>query len=153
MRKCDPSGPLMIYISKLIPEGDRLFAFGRVFSGTANSGQKVKIMGPSYKAGSKEDVYFKNIQNIYVMMGKTAEYLTTIPCGNTIAISGIDKYILKTGTISDYDDALTIRSMKYSVSPVVRIAVTPKSAADLPNLVKGLERLSKLDPLVVCSVE
>jgi hypothetical protein len=36
-------------------------------------------------------------------MGKTAEYITSIPCGNTIAISGIDKYILKTGTLSDYE--------------------------------------------------
>lgn len=101
MRNCDPNGPLIIYISKLIPEGDRLFAFGRVFSGTINSGQKVKIMGPDYKPDSKVDVYWKNIQNLYIMMGKTAEYITTIPCGNTIAISGIDKFILKTGTISD----------------------------------------------------
>jgi elongation factor 2 len=53
MINCDPNGPLMIYISKLIPEGDRLFAFGRVFSGTINSGQKVKIMGPDYELGSK----------------------------------------------------------------------------------------------------
>lgn len=153
MKKCDPKGPLMIYISKLIPEGERLFAFGRVFSGTISSGQKVKIMGPHYKPGTKEDVYFKNIQNLYVMMGKTAEYINSVPCGNTIAISGIDKYILKTGTVSDHDDAHTIRSMKYSVSPVVRVAVSPKSVADLPNLVKGLEKLSKLDPLVVCTME
>jgi elongation factor 2 len=53
MINCDPNGPLMIYVSKLIPEGDRLFAFGRVFSGTINSGQKVKIMGPDYEFGSK----------------------------------------------------------------------------------------------------
>ena len=43
--------------------------------------------------------------------------------------------------------------MKYSVSPVVRVAVEPKSASDLPKLVEGLKKLSKSDPLVVCYTE
>jgi elongation factor 2 len=60
---------------------------------------------------------------------------------------------LKTGTISDHVDAHTIRTMKYSVSPVVRVAVEAKNAADLPKLVEGLKKLSKSDPLVVCSTE
>jgi elongation factor 2 len=38
--------------------------------------------------------------------------------------------------------------MKYSVSPVVRVAVKPKNAGDLPKLVEGLKKLSKSDPLV-----
>ena len=33
--------------------------------------------------------------------------------------------------------------MKYSVSPVVRVAVEPKNASDLPKLVEGLKKLSK----------
>ena len=36
--------------------------------------------------------------------------------------------------------------MKYSVSPVVRVAVEPKNASDLPKLVEGLKKLSKSDP-------
>mmetsp|Transcript_15298 Transcript_15298/g.31014 ORF Transcript_15298/g.31014 Transcript_15298/m.31014 type:complete len:363 (+) Transcript_15298:131-1219(+) len=43
--------------------------------------------------------------------------------------------------------------MKYSVSPVVRVAVKPKDQKELPKLVEGLKRLSKSDPLVVCTVE
>jgi elongation factor 2 len=43
--------------------------------------------------------------------------------------------------------------MKYSVSPVVRVAVEVKNPADLPKLVEGLKRLAKSDPLVVCSIE
>ena len=38
--------------------------------------------------------------------------------------------------------------MKYSVSPVVRIAVAPKNPADLPKLVEGLKKMAKSDPLV-----
>jgi len=39
--------------------------------------------------------------------------------------------------------------MKYSVSPVVRVAVQPKNAADLPKLIAGLKNLVKVDPLVL----
>jgi elongation factor 2 len=40
--------------------------------------------------------------------------------------------------------------MKFSVSPVVQIAVDVKNANDLPKLVEGLKRLSKSDPCVQC---
>ena len=38
--------------------------------------------------------------------------------------------------------------MKFSVSPVVRVAVEAVHAQDLPKLVEGLRRLSKAEPLV-----
>ena len=40
MKKCDPKGPLMMYVSKMVPTTDRgrFFAFGRVFSGTIATG-------------------------------------------------------------------------------------------------------------------
>jgi elongation factor 2 len=43
--------------------------------------------------------------------------------------------------------------MKYSVSPVVCVAVECASAGDLPKLVEGLKRLAKSDPLVQCRIE
>jgi len=43
--------------------------------------------------------------------------------------------------------------MKYSVSPVVKVAVDVKNASDLPKLVEGLKKLSKSDPLVLCYTE
>ena len=154
MRKCDPNGHLMIYISKMVPSTDkgRFYAFGRVFSGTVTSGQKVRIMGANFKPGKKDDLYEKNITRTVLMMGRTVESIPDVPCGNTVALSGIDQYLIKTGTIGsvDVNDAYPIRSMKYSVSPVVRVAVRPKVAGDLPKLVDGLKKLSKSDPLVVC---
>ena len=38
--------------------------------------------------------------------------------------------------------------MKFSVSPVVRVAVEPKNPSELPKLVEGLKRLAKSDPMV-----
>jgi elongation factor 2 len=87
------------------------------------------------------------------MMGRTVEYIPDVPCGNTVGLVGVDQYLMKTGTLSDCESAHTIRTMKYSVSPVVRVAVAPKNAADLPKLVEGLKKLAKSDPLVQCTSE
>jgi len=46
-----------------------------------------------------------------------------------------------------------MKVMKFSVSPVVRIAVEPKNPSDLPKLVEGLKRLAKSDPMVQCIIE
>merc|ERR1712164_92444 len=152
MKTCDPNGPLMVYISKMVPTADnsRFVAFGRVFSGTIKSGQKARIMGPNYVPGQKQDLYVKNIQRVTIMMAGKTESVDDVPCGNTVGIVGVDAYILKTGTISDHEEAHNIKVMKYSVSPVVQQSVRPKNAADLPKLVEGLKRLSKSDPIVQC---
>ena len=44
MRTCNADGPLMMYISKMIPAADkgRFFAFGRVFGGKIGTGHKAR---------------------------------------------------------------------------------------------------------------
>merc|ERR1711953_452892 len=155
IRACDPAGEMMMYVSKMVPTSDkgRFYAFGRVFSGTIATGQRVRIQGPYYKPGSKEDLNQKNIQRTVLMMGRTVEQIADVPCGNTVALVGVDQYILKSGTLTDIDSAHNITAMKYSVSPVVKVAVKPKDGKDLPKLVEGLKKLSKSDPLVVCTTE
>merc|ERR1712048_1462422 len=66
---------------------------------------------------------------------------------------GVDQFLLKSGTITTLDSAHNITATKYSVSPVVKVAVKPKDGKDLPKLVEGLKKLSKSDPLVVCTTE
>merc|ERR1719321_1724945 len=97
---CDPAGPLMMYVSKMVPTSDkgRFHAFGRVFSGTVATGQKVRIQGQHYKPGGKEDLNIKNIQRTVLMMGRVVEQIADVPCGNTVALVGVDQYILKSGT-------------------------------------------------------
>ena len=64
MKSCNPKGPLMMYVSKMVPTSDkgRFYAFGRVFSGTIATGQKCRIMGPNFVPGKKDDLYEKSIQ-------------------------------------------------------------------------------------------
>ena len=150
MMDCDPEGPVMMFISKMVPTNDsgRFYAFGRVFSGKVKQGEKVRIMGPNYKPGKQNDLSQKTIQRVVLMMGRKAEDVVDVPCGNTCSLVGVDEAILKQGTISTSSKACTIRTMKYSVSPVVRVAVNVKNPADLPKLISGLIKMSKADPLV-----
>lgn len=67
IRNCDPNGPLMLYVSKLIPAQDkgRFYAFGRVFAG------KVSPLAQTKKYGMElsMSIYFKRLQN-------TSDFLT-----------------------------------------------------------------------------
>jgi elongation factor 2 len=154
IKNCDPEGPLMLYISKLVPtkDGGRFYAFGRIFSGTVYTGQKVTIMGANYKPGGKEDIYKdKSIQRTLIMIGAKVEAADKVPCGNTVALVGVDNYLLKSGTITTATENLyPIKTMKFSVSPVVQMAVEPKNTADLPKLIEGMKRLAKSESCALC---
>jgi len=155
MKNCDVTGPLMMYISKMVPTSDkgRFYAFGRIFSGCVSTGQKVRIMGPNFTPGKKEDLYLKAIQRTILMMGRYVEPIEDVPCGNICGLVGVDQFLVKTGTISTFAEAHNMKVMKFSVSPVVRVAVECKNPADLPKLVEGLKRLAKSDPMVQCMIE
>merc|ERR1712000_725034 len=146
---------LKTVMRKFLPAADkgRFYAFGRVFAGTVKTGQKVRIMGPNYVPGKKDDLVIKSIQRTVLMMGRTTEAIEDCPCGNTIALVGIDAYLVKSGTITTSEVAHNFKIMKFSVSPVVRVAVETKNPSDLPKLVEGLKRLSKSDPCVQCFTE
>merc|ERR1712062_266174 len=127
--------------------------FGRVFSGKIATGQKVRIMGPNYIPGKKEDLNEKAIQRTILMMGRYVEAIEDVPCGNICGLVGVDQFLVKTGTITTYDQAHNMKVMKFSVSPVVRVAVECKNPSELPKLVEGLKRLAKSDPMVQCIIE
>lgn len=150
MKSCDPNGEVMIYISKKIPtsDGSRFLCFGRVFSGTIISGTNVRILGPDYRPGLSNDLQIKNVTNVGVMIGDRCISTNRVPAGNVVALSGIDRCLLKTATVTTSSDAHNFRVMKFSVSPVVRVAVDVKDPTDHTKLVEGLKKLVQADSLV-----
>jgi elongation factor 2 len=154
IRDCDPKAPLMLYVSKMVPTSDkgRFYAFGRVFAGTVRSGLKVRIQGPNYTPGKKDDLFIKAIQRTVLMMGGKVDPIDDVPAGNILGLVGIDQFLLKSGTLTTSDTAHNLKVMKFSVSPVVQRSVEVKNAQDLPKLVEGLKRLSKSDPCVLTSI-
>jgi elongation factor 2 len=154
IRECDPKAPLMLYVSKMVPTSDkgRFYAFGRVFAGTVRSGLKVRIQGPNYTPGKKDDLFIKAIQRTVLMMGGKVDPIDDVPAGNILGLVGIDQFLLKSGTLTTSETAHNLKVMKFSVSPVVRRSVEVKNAQDLPKLVEGLKRLSKSDPCVLTEI-
>ncbi|GAM26756.1 hypothetical protein SAMD00019534_099310 [Acytostelium subglobosum LB1] len=150
MAECNPDGPVMVYISKMIPNSSGHFiAFGRVFSGTVTPGMTIRILQPEYDPVTKPTlVSSKRITNVVLMMGRRQDTVEACPAGNIIGFTGIDSYLVKTGTLTTSAVAHSIAPMKFSVSPVVRAAVFPKDASQLPKLIEGIKRLIKTDPAI-----
>merc|ERR1712038_1014133 len=98
-----------------------------------------------------KDLFVKKVQRTLLMMGRYVEQISDCPAGNVCGLVGIDQFLLKSGTLTTSATMHPFHTMKFSVAAVVRVAVEPKNAADLPKLVEGLKRLAKSDPLVQCS--
>ena len=152
IRECDPNGPLMVYVSKMVPapgpSRSRFYAFGRVFAGTVKSGTKVRIQGPNFTPGKKDDLFIKTIEHTMLITGNKVEPVNDMPAGNIVGLLGIDGFLLKSGTLTTLDTAYNFKTMKFSVSPIVQQLVQVKNAQDLPKLLQGLRYLMQSDPLV-----
>jgi elongation factor 2 len=148
IRECDPKGPLVAFISKMfpVPNTKAFYAFGRIFSGTVHSGQKIYAI----EAGdaSKKVESSKNVQRLMPMNIRATDNLEYCPCGNIVALQGIDSLLTKCGTIASSPQASPIKAMKFSVSPVVHAAVCCKNPQDLPKLLEGLRALVTSDSCV-----
>ncbi|GJU96227.1 elongation factor 2 [Tanacetum coccineum] len=149
IRNCDTRAPLMLYVSKMIPthvKGE-FFAYGRVFSGIVGNGSRVRIMGPNDVHGEE---HIKTVQRAVVWMENKLVTLESVPCGNTVAVFGLDEWTSKNVTLTTEErlDAHSIHAIKFSASPFVVVVVDCK---DRVKLRKGLECLVKSDLSVVCT--
>eukprot|EP00742_Colponemidia_sp_Colp-10_P003731 GILJ01003971.1.p1 GENE.GILJ01003971.1~~GILJ01003971.1.p1 ORF type:complete len:1065 (-),score=222.32 GILJ01003971.1:361-3555(-) len=156
IRNCDPNGPLMMFVSKMVPTSEgssRFYAFGRIFSGTAKSGTKVRILGSEYSAENVSDVRIGKIQGVVSLMGSHATSLFECPCGNTVGLVGLDSHMNKTGTVTTSETAQALRTMKFSVSPVVRVAIKSARPELMPKLSDALHILAKRDPCLQVGVD
>ncbi|KAI5174130.1 elongation factor 2 [Pancytospora epiphaga] len=159
MCSANDEDPVVVYISKMVPDGANGFvAFGRVFSGNLKPGLKVYVQDPDYvpdptsvSKRKSAHVCEKTINKVVVMMGRGYNAIPDCPAGNIVGIVGVEGFLKKTGTITTQKDSYNIKTMKFSVSPVVKVAVQPKRSVDLNHFKEGLEKLAKSDPL--CLIE
>merc|ERR1712210_154600 len=137
----------MMYVSKMVPTSDkgRFYAFGRVFSGKIATGQKVRIMGPNFTPGKKEDLYEKSIQRTILMMGGKVEAIEDVPAGNICGLVGVDQFLVKTGTITTMKEAHNMKVMKFSVSdPVVSYRETVSEESNIMCLSKSPNKHNRI---------
>jgi len=111
-----------------------------------------KKMGNKKEKG-KGVLQERRIQGVLTCQAKQYNAVPSVPAGNVCVCSGIDQFIIKRSTFSASKDNFPFKKCPFSVSPVVRVSLHPKSAKDLPKVVEGLRRLAKSCPLVEVTME
>ncbi|XP_045216272.2 elongation factor-like GTPase 1 isoform X2 [Mercenaria mercenaria] len=156
---------------------DQVFvAFARVFSGCVRKGQKLYVLGPKHdpaKALQKlsdgcsgmsaaqrledlardDHVTVVTVTDLYLFMGRELEALDCVPAGNVLGIGGLEDHILKSGTLSSTVACPSFTDLYFDASPILRVALEPIQAGDMPKLVKGLKLLNQADPCVQVLVQ
>lgn len=158
MVESDPSGPLMVHVTKLYPKSDcSVFdAFGRVYSGELHAGQTVRVLGEGYSPDDEEDMTIKEVTKLWVYQARYRIPVGKAPPGSWVLIEGVDASIMKTATLcsSNYDeDVYIFRSLQFNTLPVVKTATEPLNPSELPKMVEGLRKISKSYPLAITKVE
>ena len=122
MAACRADGPVMVYVSKMMPAsakaGKQFYAFGRIFSGTISTGQKVCIMGPNYLPGNKDDLFEARIGGVVQLMASRTRPLESASAGQIVGILGLDKHIAKSCTVTSSLDAFPMKACAVSLLPL-----------------------------------
>ena len=83
MRGCNPRGPLVIAIAKLIPKSDvsAFDALGRILSGTVKPGDRVRVLGEAYAPEDEEDSAVATVTAVWVYQARYRIPLTKALAG------------------------------------------------------------------------
>ncbi len=159
IQACNSDGPLMIHVMKLYSgaDGSSFKALGRIYSGTVNNGQKVKVLGELYSDLDDEDMKYAEITGLSISVGRFFIQVNAAVAGNWIMIDGIDSTIKKTATITDTKSIAGVSIFRpfYGINnaSVVKLAIEPLNPVELPRLIEGLRRINKSYPGVTTRVE
>ena len=148
-------GPLVIQITKLFNTSDAsgFYSFGRVFSGTARPGSKVRVLGEGYSIDDEEDMSTVTISDVWIAETRYNIPTDGVPAGNLVLLGGVDNSIVKTATLVP-PSLLTMRKPTYSnpshilPSQVFKVAVEPINPSELPKMLDGLRKINKSYPLI-----
>ena len=162
-------------------KGTRFLAFARVFSGVIHCGQCLYVLGPKHNPrmldgsvmpllssdnlDALEDdsqeadldtvrtISVFTVKELYLLMGREVEVVTSVPAGNVVGIAGLEKHIIKSGTLSSSPFCPAFAPMSFDASPIVRVAVEPVNPSQMMALVHGLKLLNQADPAVEVLVQ
>src|SRR5207237_652626 len=70
-------------------------------------------------------------------------------CGAIVGLSGLEKYLTRSGTITSDAEALPFKMMTFSVAPVVRKSISAVDPKDSPKIIEGLRKVQRTDPTLL----
>lgn len=143
-------------------EKEVLVAFTRIFSGELSKGQRVCVVGAKYDPSLpkthptnieqlREDI---EIEDLLLLMGREFVRVNSVPAGNIVGVVGLGGIVLKNATImSEVPEGLPYLNMASTSTlihnkPIVSVAIEPQDPFKLFKLEKGLDLLSKADPVL-----
>ena len=104
-----------------------------------------------------EDMYVAKVEKLWVLQagGRYKVRVNKMSAGNWIGIEGVDKGIIKTATIVDFDDNQTVsfKRLDLNCESVIKIACEPLNPSELPKMLEGLRKINKSYPMVTTKVE
>ncbi|RMY71412.1 hypothetical protein D0863_05166 [Hortaea werneckii] len=160
MLGCNAEGPLVVHVTKLFNTSDAksFNAFGRVLSGTARAGDKVRVLGEGYSVEDEEDMVNGTISDVWIAESRYNVPVSGVPAGNYVLLAGVDNSIVKSATIvapklPEDEEAYIFKPVTHFFESVFKIAVEPINPSELPKMLAGLRQLNKSYPLLVTKVE
>lgn len=75
LRSCNSSAPVIVHITKQYPKADTssFDAFGRVMSGTLQTGQRVRVLGEGYTPEDEEDMVTNEVTKLWIYQARWAQ--------------------------------------------------------------------------------
>ncbi len=135
-----------------------------MYSGVIKRGQQLYILQPRYdprddvkmvvcEEDLPEHCNLFTVGDLFILMGREVVLVDQVPAGNIVGIAGVDDFIIKSATISSTLACPAFRPMVFAAAPIVRVAIEPLNAADMPALVNGMKLLNQADPSVEVYVQ
>lgn len=143
VRKADTDQPFAALAFKIAtdPYVGRL-TFARVYSGQISKGDSVMNASTENK---------ERVGRLMFMHANTREDVDEVKAGDICAIVGLKD--TKTGdTLCDLDEPVVLENIEFP-EPVIRIAIEPKTKADVDKLGQGLQKLAEEDPTFQVSTD
>lgn len=146
---CDPTGPLVAFISRLMDTSDssHFYAQVRVLSGTLTAGSNIKIIGEDFE-NDDSNIKIQKINKCYLQCGRYKYDVPNLKAGSIGLISGpdLDTFIIKTGTIYDENsvtegNTASFRSNQQIVDPVFKMGIQPKNPKEADKFNSGIKKL------------
>ena len=129
---------------------EHLIGFARLYSGTLSVGDSVYVLPPKFSpahAHASPEPQKVMIKDLFLLMGRSLEPLSSVPAGVVFGIGGLAGRVLKTGTLcSQLEGSVNLAGVSLSTPPIVRVALEPANPADLGRMVDGLRLLEQSDP-------
>ncbi|KAI8067856.1 hypothetical protein BC940DRAFT_354427 [Gongronella butleri] len=152
--QCDPQGPLMIHIVRLVSSAkdDPLFALARVFSGTVRVGDKLYVTAANAHVYGRRGSYNsakKQVTKIFQIINSGVREIDSCPAGNIIGLVGIESTFVCTTTItaSGFKNTQAFKDIIPSVRPTMQFytdlsQIDPDVQADERDVPSGMHSVA-----------